>query len=465
MLRETLALASLLEVDSKDTWTETQGLLLPATRIDSESSAAVAETNEEKDQRMRKFWTTFNERWPDLIPPWAIFLPGERVQLRGFGWSPRTWRSAHEDDIPDPLSLVNSTAKLDIPPEGKLPRGLRVRYPGFLLYPPNREALFSTDKLSSELFRFRIDLGLEGQERYKVKSADIKSSKLFLEEARSGNKQLAIILSRWHTQKSVAEIGLLVQIYGQSDDVGPTAYRNRFQDSLDRHSQNETNGKVALHCEILHRVRVSRGPGSSKNHGGRNEILIPRRMRYKWSSPFKVPITDGAAVKTMLSIVDEKMCTGEILSDQTWFVDGFFGNGTRPLSPAERASTPNPGFQKTGERVTDRAGKNPEDFQLVESDVESDSRIAQEEKSVETMTGSAPEIDRNDSFALPWPGQEDLECTSSIFTDDEEKDPAIVKFYKWINDAIWPLPNVDGARRVWYLCVSRPPYQENNQKR
>lgn len=31
---------------------------------------------------------------------------------------------------------------------------------------------------------------------------------------------------------------------------------------------------------------------------------------------------------------------------------------------------------------------------------------------------------------------------------------AVVKIYKWINDAIWQPPK--GAQRVWYLCVSLP---------
>lgn len=336
---ETLALASLLEIDFRDTIIETQGLGSRA-KIDLENEAAVIAVNGEKDRLMKEFWKIFDKRWPDSIPPGIIFLPGERVQIRGFGWAPRTWLSAHEADFPDPLSFIDSIAELDVGSESSPSKGLRVRYPGFLLYAEDRNVIFSTDK-AAKTFQFPVDQSL--QEWYSVEAVDHQSNNLFLEAARAGTQQLAIILSRPRPQESPSEIGLLVQIYGRSDETVQTVYRDRIKDRPSpggRKSQKETHvpyeehGKPALHCEILHRVKVSRDATLSRSHGNRNGDLFEIEEDAVYTGPNATPKPKPYTVPKMLlpnAEDDKKICIGEILdSDQIWYVDGFVASRASP---------------------------------------------------------------------------------------------------------------------------------------
>lgn len=152
-----MALASLLDLEFKGTRIEDVGLA-PPEKVKPGDARAMRARNKEKDELMKMFWTIFDRRWPDSIPPGIIFLPGDRVQIPGYGWSPRTWLSAHEVDFPDPLSFADSTAELDTRDDS--PRGLKVRYPGFRLYAENRHIFFSTDK-QHKAFYFPVNQHLQ----------------------------------------------------------------------------------------------------------------------------------------------------------------------------------------------------------------------------------------------------------------------------------------------------------------
>lgn len=292
---------------------------------------------------MKQFWLSFDRKWRDAIPPGIIFLPGDRVQIPGFGWAPRTWLSAHEVDFPDPLSFVDSTAELHDPsyssPKSATNRGLRVCFPGFLLFAERRDILLTTNA-QCRFFQFPVDQGL--QEWYKVEATDDEVSTSFLESKSSEDKPLAIILSRSRPQEFPPEIGLLVQIYKKSNEIIhlQTVYRERERGT---HKTVETpideDEKPAFHCEILHRVKVSRDTNLSRGYRYHTEDLLEGQEvasvveRDDQAEPYRAPgillPSDG----------DDEICIGETLkSDQIWYVDGLSADWTEP-TPVEQGST------------------------------------------------------------------------------------------------------------------------------
>lgn len=120
---ETLALATLFNLDYEDTEVEAAGLeLVP-------SDAQI-------NRLARDFWYIFHDQHQGCIPPGIIFLPGEKASLEhegrsGFGWAPKTWLSASEVDYPDRLSIWY--APTDLRDEG-----LIVQFPGVLLHTHSR---------------------------------------------------------------------------------------------------------------------------------------------------------------------------------------------------------------------------------------------------------------------------------------------------------------------------------------
>lgn len=290
---------------------------------------------------MKQFWKSFDGRWPDSIPPGIIFLPGDRVQIPGFGWAPRTWLSAHEVDFPDPLSFVDSTAELHDPntpsPQSVTNRGLRVCFPGFLLFAERRDILL-TANAQSRSFHFPVDQGL--QKWYKVEATNDDISTSFLGNGSSEDKPLAIILSR-SPQEFPPEIGLLVQIYKESNEVIRTQTISR-EGQRDNHKvvdiPIDEDEKSALHCEILHRVKVSRDTEVSRGYMHRTEGPLEGRQ----NSP--VGGTDQVEPYTVPGILlpshrDDEICIGETLkSDQIWYVDGFSADWIKPI-PIEQGST------------------------------------------------------------------------------------------------------------------------------
>lgn len=329
-------------MEFKETPIETAGLTRPE-KLNRKDMEAIKTRNEQKDQAMKQFWTSFDHKWRDAIPPGIIFLPGDRVQIPGFGWAPRTWLSAHEVDFPDPLSFVDSTAELYDPstpsPHSVTNRGLRVCFPGFLLFAERRDILLTTNA-QSRFFHFPVDQGL--QEWYKVEATDDERSTSFLENGSSEDKPLAIILSRSRPQEFPPEIGLLVQIYKESNEIIRTqnVSRERQRDIDDAVAVPiDEDKKPALHCEILHRVKVSRDTEVSRGYrygtegrleGQEDTSVVGRDYQ---AELYRVPgillPSDG----------DDEICIGETLkADQIWYVDGLSADWTKP-TPIEQGST------------------------------------------------------------------------------------------------------------------------------
>lgn len=66
----------------------------------AESGLMVAQTpNDDKlDLLMTDWWLVLERYRPDSIPPGSVFLPGEKLPIDGFGWAPRTFKSAHDTE-------------------------------------------------------------------------------------------------------------------------------------------------------------------------------------------------------------------------------------------------------------------------------------------------------------------------------------------------------------------------------
>lgn len=341
-LHETLALASLLDVEFKETSIEKAGLTKPE-KINTHDPAAIKARNEQKDQAMKQFWLSFDRKWRDAIPPGIIFLPGDRVQIPGFGWAPRTWLSAHEVDFPDPLSFVDSTAELHDPstpsPNNENNRGLRVCFPGFLLFAERRDVILTTNA-QCRVFQFPVDQGL--QEWYKVETTNDKVSTSFLESNSGEDKPLAIILSRSRPQESPPEIGLLVQIYKKCDETihMQTVYRERER-GVHRavEAPIDEDKKSAFHCEILHRVKISRDTKLSRGYRYHTEGLLEGRENTSVVERDDEAGSHRARGILLPSDGDDKICIGETLkSNQIWYVDGLSADWTMP-TPMEQGPT------------------------------------------------------------------------------------------------------------------------------
>lgn len=332
---------------------EVEGLIPPtetkAQHLDPSLTETAKETEKikKRDEMMQFFWKKFDEKWPDSIPPGIIFLPGDRVQIEGFGWAPRTWLSAHEVDFPDPLSFFDLPTELDS--QNKPPRGLKVRYPGFRLYVEDQGILFSVTGKDrpGRVAPVKFPVGQGLQEWYRVESVDEASETWPGQNPSDEDKELAIILSRSRPQEFPPEIGLLVQIYDHSDEVIETRYQGNKDGQKPDVAQRpiERREKRVLHCQILRRVKVSRimTPSAEspqrKQEGSKDErsYVVPEIL---------VP---GAG--------DNKICVGEVLeSDQEWLVDGYFQGRTRSRSTQkgkDKVSRPDPSDQN------DRARKEP----------------------------------------------------------------------------------------------------------
>lgn len=228
---ETLALATLLNVDYKRSEFQDAGIL----RKDFE----VTETHLEL--MMRDLWELLDKTCPGSIPPGIIFLPGKRLSLPGFRWAPFTWMSAQEVDYPDPLANMTRPAEL-------APEGLLVHYPGFLLHAENRSAIL---KENEDTFRFPSDSTLLEWYSVEIEKSAISPSKGI---DTAGNR-LAIILCR-ERPRELREIALLVEI---EQEIVQRSFRDHRQSKIYRVS-------------IVSRVKIWREVSEHKLTGWRDYI-------------------------------------------------------------------------------------------------------------------------------------------------------------------------------------------------
>ncbi|KAI1780621.1 hypothetical protein F4818DRAFT_12173 [Hypoxylon cercidicola] len=284
---EVLALATLLNLEAREI--EDAGL-------DEPLREGVPEDVNKLERLVQIFWEEYNRKYKNSIPSGMIFLPGEKLNIRGFGWAPRTWLSAHELDYPDPLSFGSRGTAL-YPGDG-----LRVSYPGFLLHPDSSSVrgkiLGTTAKTdrqgNEEKFSFPVDRSLD--EWYSFTRADDRNSGP-LDRLKSEDARLAIILSRPRPREYPREIALLVEIYRTESP--------RTNDSSDETSDPN---EVHYYCRIIHRIMIWRESNQGKT--------ADEKMRFKYGN-YKEP-------------ENTTVCLGEVLpSTQRWWVDGYVkGNVT-----------------------------------------------------------------------------------------------------------------------------------------
>lgn len=188
---------------------------------------------------------------------------------------------------------------------------------------------------------FPVDQG--PQEWYKVEATDDEVSTSLLENVSSEDKSLAIILSRSRPQELPPEIGLLVQIYRRSTKITPTQkISSERQQGIPPRAGDITideDEKLALHCEILHRVKVSRDTELSKGYRHRSGGLSDGQGNTSVGEG-----DDRAKFYQVPGILlpgdgDEEICIGETLkNDQIWYVDGLSTDWTKP-TPIQQGSS------------------------------------------------------------------------------------------------------------------------------
>ncbi|KAJ6436688.1 hypothetical protein O9K51_10807 [Purpureocillium lavendulum] len=283
---EVLALATLLNLNTKMTpKIEAAGLDAPA---------APAQRKEPVDyDRLEdlvcEFWEELHKQY-NAIPSGVIFLPGEKVNRKAFGWAPRTWLSAYEMDYPDPLSFW------DKPTDFNKENGLGVRYRGFLLHPGSqrcRSRILGTS-VDEGPFIFPIDRSLSecySIQRLEDPAASGQPNELTRQV--TDNTQLAVILSGALPRESPREIALLVEV----ERLGK---QSRSDDALDERA-------VEYRASIIHSILIWRDASHLKNEDGR--------------LGFMASCTGGAGE-------DRDICLGEALDQtQRWWVD-------RPVQPS-----------------------------------------------------------------------------------------------------------------------------------
>ncbi|KAJ1323748.1 hypothetical protein MN608_10993 [Microdochium nivale] len=194
---EALALATLLNVNY-------DGTQIESANWQADGQKPIPE------ELIRTFWREFHATYLNCIPPGIIFLPGDKLSFRGYGWAPKSWMSAHEVDFPDPMSTW--TAETDLLED----KGLIVEYPGYLLFAETddlRHRILNYDRAKSEDgFTFAADNTF--LEWYTVKAADPDMThRKDCQRLENNQNPLAIILSRPQPKAAPAEIGLLVEIY------------------------------------------------------------------------------------------------------------------------------------------------------------------------------------------------------------------------------------------------------------
>lgn len=279
---------------------------------------------------MTSFWTIFNNKWPDSIPPGIIFLPPPRLQIAGFGWAPRTWVQDGYEGNSISSTEPEFTAKLRT--STGFSHGLRVRYPGYLLHVENRRTVVS---MSNHIRKLRFPIGQQLQEWYIVEAAESNDNALLIKSLLESKNQLAIIVPRSRPVTFPADIGLLVQNREEHKEfvqlVQSGEKRREIVSNI--HHGGNVNEKVvekgystAFYCEIIHRVKISRDPMSSATHVNHSNAFRDHERPKPYDMDKMNLSQRGCMPEIMISSDhDSEICLGEALdSDQIWYVDSLF---------------------------------------------------------------------------------------------------------------------------------------------
>jgi hypothetical protein len=266
---ETLALATLLNLEYTNTRLHDAGLIKNAAKIE----------DEELQGMMIDLWKILDKTCPGSIPPGIIFLPGEKLKDPSFGWAPKTWLSNEELEYPDPLSNMVGAARL-------VPEGLLVQYPGFVLHAQNRASILRENESS---FHFPSDSTL--LEWYGVELSGLRNNPP--KGIEKDEKQLAIILCR-PKPKEIPEVALLVQI---EEKIVQRSFNDKHHHS------------VIYHVSYDRRVKIWRETNAD--------------LLSKWRDYITASIDlDEKNLSGDLKREDKMICGEALDSDQRWYVGG-----------------------------------------------------------------------------------------------------------------------------------------------
>ena len=153
---------------------------------------------------MRQFWNTVNRAYEGAIPPGIVFLPGDRIQEKGFGWAPQSFMHPGAIDHPDPLATLSGQTSL------LRDEGLLIKCPGFILHIDDSQDTGSRANLLASLKEISFPVDRNFVEWYVLKNDTIPNNfgSLVTDKAR-----LAVVLSRPSPQEEPPEIGLLVELW------------------------------------------------------------------------------------------------------------------------------------------------------------------------------------------------------------------------------------------------------------
>ncbi|KAE9382006.1 hypothetical protein N431DRAFT_393756 [Stipitochalara longipes BDJ] len=266
---ETLALATLLNLEYKNTKFQDAGLIKKAAKVEEDQLQGM----------MIDLWKLLDKTCPGSIPPGIIFLPGEKLKDPSFGWAPKTWMSNEELEYPDPLTNMVGAAKL-------VPEGLLVQYPGFVLHAQNRASILRVNESS---FHFPSDSTL--LEWYGVELTGLRNNPPKGNE--KDEKQLAIILCR-PKPKEIPEIALLVEI---EEKIVQRSFSDKHHHS------------VIYHVSYDQRVKIWRETNGD--------------LLSKWRDYITTSIDlDEKKVSGDPKREDNMICGEALDSDQRWYVGG-----------------------------------------------------------------------------------------------------------------------------------------------
>jgi hypothetical protein len=158
------------------------------------------------------FWTLIHKNYEGSIPAGLIFLPGEKLPSRGFGWAPTIWMSAKDEYYPYPLTIPSRPTELH-------EEGLLVQYPGFLLQCGHPNAILGSNLGRSGL-KFPVDQYMsewyQVQPIGKVRAEYGAAQRLLPRTFAHAPPEFGVILCRPKPREWPEEIGVLVEIYRET---------------------------------------------------------------------------------------------------------------------------------------------------------------------------------------------------------------------------------------------------------
>ena len=185
---EMLALALLFQVDDMREFADTS------------NTTNQAACTPQKIQELMQYILMDLDRH-SAIPAGMIFLPGERLNAKGFGWAPISWLSMREIDVPDPFQIQAPKA------EWSPHNGLTVKFPGIRLLEVNPRSGDSNPLGTQGTFHFSVN-----RHRLEWYSVTEVTDDILPDVSKLEDMELALILPRYPLE-APREIALLVSIY------------------------------------------------------------------------------------------------------------------------------------------------------------------------------------------------------------------------------------------------------------